>query len=263
MNGCQGYTCRVFTLYLRWTIASSIHREHNQQYPSPKIMPTRWCCNHHNKGIQFFKAKKIHYKIKKVNEMEGNTKSAGKRRLLGNVHNVSRLLSFRRDGFCWNFAAYHIQILRWKTSTLNVAIDRHASRSQMFLFDIYLTTISLRRTPKYLTYLAHIRLSIVKHLKSEVRQYQTHYSHCNSHDTYNLGQILRPLVHHDTDSKAPYWILGKRDITSVMSRRTFGKDEEWRKGKEGIGMRRSHVRKKGAYDLRRIKGLLFSLCSLF
>ena len=28
-----------------------------------------------------------------------------------------------------------------------------------------------------------------------------------------------------------------------MSKRTFGKDEEWRKGKEGIGMRRSHVRK--------------------
>ena len=57
------------------------------------------------------------------------------------------------------------------------------------------------------------------------------------------GRILQLSVHHDTDSKAAYWTLGKQDITSVMSRRTFGKDEEWRKVKEEIGMRRSHVRK--------------------
>ena len=64
-----------------------------------------------------------------------------------------------------------------------------------------------------------------------------------SSQMFNLGRILPPLVHHDTDCKVPYWTLGKWDITSVISRWTFGKGEEWRKGKGGISMRRSPVRK--------------------
>ena len=91
---------------------------------------------------------------------------------------------------------------------------------------------------------------------------QTHDHHDNQQKACDINQTQHPPAYHDTDSKVPSPTHGQLDFTSVMSRTRFGKDGLWRKCEKRINIRRSYVR-KGFCTLRRIKGLLFSLCSLF
>ena len=82
------------------------------------------------------------------------------------------------------------------------------------------------------------------------------------HDTCVLYRIPHPSVHDDNNCKSPYSTLGKSDVTSILSPGIFCEVEERGKDKEAIGMCMSYVR-KGAYVLRWIKGLWFSLGLLF